>query len=194
MIKEKIACYDLESPSLHKFENAISSVGGRYSFIEKIAKGGSGISGLAYWGEHNDDKIIASDEPSLIVNIEVLKNGIAFYLRNRIVNYGFVLRNDIITHLAIHKKCDIITVTKFSLFKLAVKMKIDYLIARNLIIETDKVDFQTLFFTIHLIDGQALNFEIEKFNPKKFIKFINQIPNFKKEIAIEGYTLVPKIG
>jgi len=194
MIKEKIEFFDLESPAIHKFENAINLVGGRYSFFEKITNGGSGISGLTYLGDHNDDKIISSGEPTLKVTFEILKNGIAIYLRNRNANFGFVLSNKIITHFSLHKKSDIITLTEKSFFKLAIKMKLNYLVARNLIIENDKVDFHPLFFTLHLIDGQKLNFEIEKFNPKKVIKFIHKIPNFKKEITIEGYTLVPKIG
>jgi hypothetical protein len=193
MSKEKIDIFDLESSALHKFENLIIQLGGRYSLSEKLSKRGVGISGLAYNSLQNENKFIDTGHFPLRVNLELIKSGMVFYLRNRSLNYGFIIKNSLISHLSIEKKNDLIAEGKIYLFHQMIKLGYDYLISRNMILETDKVEFNPILFKIHLHDGQTINFEIDKFNPKGVIKFLTEKCNFKVEVSIEGFTLVPNI-
>ena len=191
MTKEIIHIYDLESSALHKFEDKIRQLGGRFSISEKLTKKGVGTSGLAFNASYNIHKIIDSEDQTLQVNLELIKNALVFYLRNRNFSFGIVIKNNLISHLSITKKNDLIADGKLLIFKKMIQYGYDYLIARNMILEMDKIEFNPLLFTVHLTDGKTISFEIDKFNPKGVIRFLREKLGIETQVSLEGYTLVP---
>ena len=191
MINTFVQIYDLDTPAKYKFEKQIELSGGRYSFGGKCDKGGIGLSGLMYHQKINEIQLLENEDDRHKVIFELTKNGLIVYMRNRMVNYGFLLLDSQISHFSIHKKNDLLTITDSSFVKKLLNFGIDYLKVRNLVLESDKVEFHDLYTTIHLNDGQKLNFEVVRFVPDKIFTFLNSKAKHKTEIFVEKYTVIP---
>jgi hypothetical protein len=191
MVNTFVEIYDLETPAKYKFEKQIELSGGRYSFGEKWDKGGIGLSGLMFHQKINEIQLLEDETDRHKVIFELTRKGLIVYMRNRMVNYGFLLLDSQISHFSIHKKNDLLTITDSSLVKKLLNFGVDYLTVRNLVLESDKVEFHDLYTSIHLNDGQKLNFEVVRFIPGKIFTFLTSKAKHKTEILVENYTVIP---
>ena len=186
-----VEIYDLDTPAKYKFESQIQSYGGRFTLSEKWKKRGVGISGLEYHPHKNDVQLFEGFEDGFKVIFELSKNGMIIYMRNRGGNYGLLLHDAHISHFSIYKKNDLLTINSNSFVSRLLNAGFDYLKVRNLVLESDKIEFHELCASIHLTDGQQLNFEITKFNPMPIIKFFETKPKHKTEVSIDRFTVIP---
>lgn len=191
MINSFVELYDLDTSARYKFEKHIEQTGGRYSFQEKWKKGGIGLSGLVFEQKTNAITILAHDDNRHKIILELIRNGLIIYMRNRMVNYGFVIHDSQISHYSLEKKNDILTLSDRSLIKKLLDAGFDYFKVRNFVLENDKVEFHPIYSSIHLKDGQKLVFEVERFIPDKIFEFFKSKTNHKVEILVDHYTLIP---
>jgi hypothetical protein len=174
-----IDCLDLETAEVYKIDVHVKGAGGRYSFSESLSRGGTGISGLAYYGHQNDLIKLGNEDIKQSVNIELLKSGILFYTRSRYSNYAFVIKSKNLRRVIIQKIKDDIVGQPSGFYNLALKLNTNYLVARKFITEDKIITLHPVKLIFEMVDGRTINFEIDRYNPQKVINFLMNSTTFE---------------
>ena len=180
---------NLNGSQIHKLKPAINKVGGRFTLTEKIKLKGVGISGLQYFSGLPNLEKENYQKQKLQVTLELYRQGIGFYLRNHEINFATVLPIQEISKISISKKEDTILKGESIFYKTAQKFTSDYLVARNFLLETEKLDFHPILceFECHFTENLCL--EISALRPQKVIDFFKKMENLQIEIDIKNHKI-----
>lgn len=168
---------NLEKVSRIKRHNLILEYcGGQYTKREAMNIGGIGVGGLKYL---NGAEIVDSikREYYLRSNIETLKNGLAFYLRDDSGNYMLLIHQSEILSVSFDKESDELRErTKFSLFKRCLEKGIPYHYSKLMLMEDEIVDLKTTKLKIITSGLDEVNFECTRRNPLKIKEYFLNSP------------------
>lgn len=151
--------------------------------------GGVGVGGLKYLnGAEAVDEMKRRDY--LRSNVETLKNGLGFYLRDDEGNYLLLIRKDEVLSVMFQKDLDVIkTRSSFSLFQKCLDRGIPYHYARLMLMEDEIVTLHKPTLKIITTSLDEINFECVKLNPLKVRDFFVKSPwSNSLDIDYQTYT------
>lgn len=150
--------------------------GGHYTKREAMNIGGIGVGGLKYLqGAEDVDKI--KRDYYLRSNIETLKNGIAFYLRDDSGNYMLLIHKTEILSISFDKEHDeLIEREKFSLFEKCLAKGIPYHYAKLMLMEDEIIDLKPTKLKVITSGLDEINFECTRRNPLKVKEYFLNSP------------------
>ncbi len=159
---------NLEKLSRIKRHNLILEYcGGQYTKREAVNVGGVGVGGLKYLdGAEIVDSI--KREYYLRSNVETLKNGLAFYLRDNAANYMLLMHQAEIFSISFDKEKDELKEReKFSLFEKCLQKGVPYHYAKLMLMEDEIIDLKPTKLKIITTGLDEINFECVRRNPLK---------------------------
>jgi len=159
---------NLEKVSRMKRQSLIYDYcGGQYSSKEAMRIGGVGIGGLKYIdGADKVDEI--KRRAYLRSNVETLRNGLGFYLRDEEGNYMLLIQNSEILSISYYKEEDRVQErTSFSLFRACINRGIAYHYSKLMLMEDEIVELHPPKLKIVTTALDEINFECTKLNPMK---------------------------
>jgi len=163
---------NLEKVSRVKRRQVINEYcGGHFGSREAFSVGGVGIGGLHYMeGAELVDNVKKGE--SLAANIEALKTGFGFYLREADGNYMLLLKYEDILSISFYKEEDKLKEKPgFSLFRTCMKQGIPYHYSKLMLLE-DEIEIvhkPKLKIVTKALD--EINFICSRKNPLKIRKF-----------------------
>ena len=167
---------NLEKISKIKRGNIINEYcGGRYGSREAISIGGVGVGGLHYMeGADLVDNI--KKGPSLRANVESLKEGFGFYLRENEGNYLLLVRYNEILNIAFYKEKDKLNKREgFSLFQACMSRGIPYHYSKLMLMEDEIVEVHKPKVKIVTNDLDEINFVCSRKNPLKIKSYFENL-------------------
>lgn len=168
---------NLEKVSRIKRSNLIIEYcGGQYSKREAVNIGGVGVGGLKYIaGAEMVDTIKRRD--FLRSNVETLRDGIAFYLRDEEGNYMLLMQNTEILSISLDKEADQLKERQnFSFFEKCLAKGIPYHYARLMLMEDEIIKLNPTKLKIITSALDEINFECTRRNPKKIQDYFMNSP------------------
>lgn len=168
---------NLEKVSRIKRNNiVVEHCGGHYTKREAFNIGGVGVGGLKYLeGAEMVDSI--KRQYYLRSNVETLKNGIAFYLRDDKGNYMLLMHKSEILSISFDKENDTLRErSNFSLFKKCLSKGIPYHYSKLMLMEDEIVALHPTKLKIITTGLDEINFECTRRNPLKIKEFFDNSP------------------
>lgn len=168
---------NLEKVSRIKRNNlVVEYCGGHYTKREAMNIGGIGVGGLKYLeGAEMVDSI--KRQYYLRSNIETLKNGIAFYLRDDAGNYMLLMHKSEILSISFDKENDKLRErSNFSLFKKCLSKGIPYHYSKLMLMEDEIVNLNPTKLKIVTTGLDEINFECSRRNPLKVKEYFLNSP------------------
>ena len=159
--------------------------GGQYTKREAMGIGGIGVGGLKYL---NGAEIVDSikREYYLRANVETLKNGLAFYLRDDSGNYMLLIHKSEILSISFDKESDELKERNtFSLFEKFLSKGIPYHYSKLMLMEDEIIDLKNTKLKIITSGLDEINFECTRRNPLKVKEYFLASPYADK--FIEDY-------
>lgn len=167
---------NLEKVSKVKRRNLIKEYcGGQFGSREALSIGGVGIGGLHYIdGADIVDKI--KQRETLAANVESLREGFGFYLRENDGNYLLLLKYANILNISFYKEEDKLKEKSgFSLFKSCMKRGIPYHYSKLMLLE-DEIDVvHKPKLKIVTTDLDEINFVCSRKNPFKIRNYFESL-------------------
>ena len=174
--------FDLLKTSQTKVNVLINKeYGGKYSSNESWALGGIGIGGFSLFEENEVGR------KRLRGNFELLKNGLALYLRNIDKNLIFLWSWDEIVSISITKKKDILVRQKPSAFSFLYRMGLNYHYARIFLLDREMIEDHKTFITINLQEFESIVLEVTRFNPLPIVDVFKKVDRLLLHNDIETY-------
>ncbi|MDF1699017.1 MAG: hypothetical protein P1U56_24405 [Saprospiraceae bacterium] len=152
--------------------------GGHYGSKEAFSIGGVGVGGLHYI---NGADIVDNVKKgtSLRANVESLKEGFGFYLRENEGNYLLLIRYDDILNVSFYKEMDRLNRKEgFSLFQACLNRGIPYHYSKLMLMEDEIKEVHKPKVKIITKDLDEINFVCSRKNPLK-------IKNYFENLALE---------
>ena len=175
---------NLEKVSRIKRNNlVVEYCGGHYTKREAMNIGGIGVGGLKYLeGAEIIDSI--KRDYYLRSNIETLKDGLAFYLRDNAGNYMLLIHKSEILSISFDKENDELKErSKFSLFEKCIAKGIPYHYSKLMLMEDEIVKLNPTKLKLITSGLDELNFECTRRNPLKVKEYFVNSPFADKLVA-----------
>lgn len=162
-------------PKNKRRQIVIDYCGGQYGSREALSIGGVGVGGLHYMeGADLVDKIKKGD--SLAANIETLKDGFGFYLRETDGNYLLLVRYNDILNISFYKEEDkLIQKDGFSLFNSCMKRGIPYHYSKLMLLENEIEVVNKPKLKIITKELDEINFICSRKNPFKIKSYFESL-------------------
>ena len=159
--------------------------GGQYTRQEAVRYGGIGVGGLKYInGAEKVDEI--KRKGALRSNIETLKDGIAFYLRDDEGNYLLLIHDSELLSISFDKEVDhIIRRDKFSLFNACISKGMPYHYSKMMLMEDEMTQLHPVRLKIITKNLDEINFECVRKNPLKIKEYFLNSPF--RSLFVEDY-------
>ena len=160
--------------------------GGHYGNKEAFALGGVGVGGLHYIDGADLVDGIKKGE-TLKANVESLREGFGFYLRETDGNYLLLLKYDDVLSISFYKEKDKLNEKHgFSLFKSCMKRGIPYHYSKLMLLEDEIREVHQPKVKIITKDLDEINFVCSRKNPLKIRDYFNNLAMDDK--FIEDYS------
>ncbi|MEM9548139.1 MAG: hypothetical protein AAGA77_19315 [Bacteroidota bacterium] len=150
--------------------------GGRYSSREAVSIGGVGIGGMHYVeGAELVDEIKKGE--TLAANVESLREGFGFYLRETNGNYLLLMKYEDILNISFYKEEDRLKQKDgFSLFKSCLKRGIPYHYSKLMLLEDEIEIVHKPKLKIITKNLDEINFICSRRNPFKIRDYFVRLP------------------
>lgn len=149
--------------------------GGHYGSREAFSIGGVGVGGLHYMeGAELVDNI--KKGTTLRANVESMKAGFGFYMRETDGNYLLLLKQDQILNISFYKEEDkLIAKEGFSLFRSCLQKGIPYHYSKLMLLEDEIEVVHQPKLKIITTDLDEINFVCSRKNPLKILNYFEAL-------------------
>ncbi len=150
--------------------------GGHFGKREAFSLGGVGIGGMHYIGGADlVDKVKKGE--SLAANVEALRDGLGFYLRETNGNYLLLIRYAVILNISFYKEEDKLKEKEgFTLFKSCLKRGIPYHYSKLMLLDDEIEVVHKPKLKIITKDLDEINFVCSRKNPFKIKNYFERLP------------------
>ena len=149
--------------------------GGQFGSREAFSNGGVGVGGMHYIdGAEIVDKV--KKKENLAANVETLRKGFGFYLRENEGNYLFLLKYADILNISFYKEEDKLKELEgFSLFKSCMKRGIPYHYSKLMLLDNEIEVLHKPKLKIITTELDEINFICSRKNPLKIRNYFESI-------------------
>lgn len=168
---------NLEKVSKVKRNNLITEYcGGRYTSREAFSFGGVGVGGMHYMdGAEIVDDIKKGE--SLAANVESMREGFGFYLRENDGNYLLLIRYSDILNISFYKEEDKLNEKDgFSLFRACLNRGIPYHYSKLMLLDDEIKKVYKPKLKIVTTELEEINFICSRKNPLKIRNYFENLP------------------